>query len=71
MTKSTWVEVVKKHTEPLQEDGLYGVKKEGGREGYIAILVKDARQEVDPGSIYAGLLGERVRVDSDDLLACT
>jgi len=67
MTKSTWVEVIKAHTEPVEQTGLYRVKEEGGRKGYIEILVKDARQ-VDRGSIYAGLLGDRLRMDSDDLL---
>ncbi len=67
MTKSTWIEVIKKHTQPLQ-DGLYGVKEQGGRKGYIEILVKDARQEVNVNSSYAGLQGDRLQVDSDDLL---
>jgi hypothetical protein len=68
MTKSTWIEIIKAHTEPIQEGAFYGVKEEGGRKGYIEVLVRDARQEVDRGSIYAGLRGERVRLDSDDVL---
>ncbi len=61
--KSIWVEVIKKHTEPVQ-DGLYAVKEEDGRVGYMEVLVKDVRQEVDRGSIYAGLKAQRVRIDS-------
>lgn len=67
MTKSTWVEIIRAHTVPVQED-LYGVKEKDGRKGYVEVLVKDARQEVGRGSSYAGLRGERVRIDSDDLL---
>jgi len=68
MTKSTWIEVIKKHTEPLEQNGLYGVNKKNGRKGYIKILVKDGWQAMNGGSIYDGLLGERVATDSDDIL---
>jgi hypothetical protein len=68
MTKSTWIEIIKAHTEPIEQGAFYSVKEKGGRKGYIEILVRDARQEVDRGSSYAGLRGERVRLDSDDVL---
>jgi len=68
MTKSTWIEIIKAHTEPVEQDGLYRVKEEGGRKGYIEILVKDARYVEDRGSSSAGLRGQRVRINSDDVL---
>ena len=67
MTKSIWIEVVKRHTEPVQED-FYRVKEKNGKEGIIEVLVKNVRQEVDTGSIHAGLKADRVRIDSDDFL---
>jgi len=71
MTKSTWIEVViKAHTSPVENDGTYVLKEKDGKKGkgYVEVLVKDVRQEVDRGSIFAGLKGNRVRLDSDDLL---
>lgn len=68
MTKSVWVEVIKRHTEPVQEKDFYRVKEQNGRRGIMEVLVKNVRQEVDTGSIYAGLKADRVRLDSDDFL---
>jgi len=67
MIKSIWVEVIKKHTKQVQEV-FYEVEEKDGKKGWMEVLVKGVRQEVDRGSIYAGLKANKVRIDSDDFL---
>jgi hypothetical protein len=67
MIKSIWVEVIKKHTKQFQEV-FFEVEEKDGKKGWMEVLVKGVRQEIDSGSIYAGLKAQRVRIDSDDFL---
>jgi hypothetical protein len=67
MIKSIWVEVIKKHTKQFQEV-FYEVEEKDGKKGWMEVLVKGVRQEIDRVSKYAGLKAQRVRIDSDDFL---
>ena len=59
--------VIKKHTKPVQEV-FYEVEEKDGKRGWMEVLGKGVRQEVERASIYAGLKAQRVRIDSDDFL---
>ena len=43
MVKSIWVEVIKSHTKPVQEELYYEVEKKAGTKGCMEVLVKDVR----------------------------
>ena len=59
MIKSIWVEVIKGHTKPVEE-GPYQVEEKGGKKGWMEVLVKGVRQEVDRDYVCAGLKAQRV-----------
>jgi hypothetical protein len=65
MNKSIWVNIIKKHTEPIRdgEKVLYSVKNKGTGKCLLYVFLKDTRLDS-----YESMVAERISIDSDDFL---
>jgi hypothetical protein len=65
MNKSIWVNIIKKHTEPIRdgEKVLYSVKNKGTGKCLLYVFLKDTRLDR-----YESMVAERISIDSDDFL---